>query len=200
MLDSIGPYRIVRQLGRGGMGVVYEAVDERLQRAVAIKTILPSADPMMRDRFLREARSAAAVSHPHICQLFEIGEHEGEPFLAMELLDGESLASRLGRGALSTGDAVSLTLGILSALEALHRRGIVHRDLKPSNVFLTEHGVKLLDFGLARPVSLDGDTTSLTVPGLLLGTPRYMAPKQRAAERSTPARISSRPARSCSRC
>ena len=178
MLDSIGPYRIVRQIGRGGMGVVYEARDERLQRAVAIKTILPSTDPLMRDRFLREARSAAAVSHPHICQLFEIGEHDGDPFLAMELLQGESLASRLARGALPTGEAVSLSLGILSALEALHRRGIVHRDLKPSNVFLTEHGVKLLDFGLARPVSFDTETTSLSLPGILLGTPRYMAPEQ----------------------
>jgi serine/threonine-protein kinase len=178
MPDSIGPYRIVRQIGRGGMGVVYEARDERLQRAVAIKTILPSTDPQMRDRFLREARSAAAVSHPHICQLFEIGEHDGDPFLAMELLHGESLATHLGRGALPTAEAVSLTLGILSALEALHRRGIVHRDLKPSNVFLTEHGVKLLDFGLARPVSFDMDTTSLSLPGILLGTPRYMAPEQ----------------------
>jgi hypothetical protein len=90
MPDSIGHYRIVRQIGRGGMGVVYEALDERLQRAVAIKTILPSADPHVRDRFLREARAAAAVSHPHICQLFEIGEHEGDPFLAMGAAGGRT--------------------------------------------------------------------------------------------------------------
>jgi eukaryotic-like serine/threonine-protein kinase len=165
------------------MGVVYEARDERLQRAIALKTILPASDPQMRDRFLREARAAAAVSHPNICQLYEIGEHDGNPFLAMELLEGESLAARLEREAVPPAEAVALALAILSALGALHGRGIVHRDLKPSNVFLTEHGVKLLDFGLARPVSLDVDATSLTLPGILLGTPRYMAPEQaRGAE------------------
>jgi serine/threonine protein kinase/tetratricopeptide (TPR) repeat protein len=160
------------------MGVVYEARDERLQRSVAIKTILPAANPVMRDRFLREARAAAAVSHPHICQLFEIGEHDGDPFLAMELLEGEPLSARLERGPVPLQEAITITLGVLSALEALHLRGIVHRDLKPSNVFLTQHGVKLLDFGLARPAALDVDTTSLTLPGVLLGTPRYMAPEQ----------------------
>src|SRR5262245_43173524 len=98
MPERIGHYRIVRQIGRGGMGIVYEAIDDRLQRPVAIKTILPTADPLMRERVLREARTAAAVSHPHICQLFEIGEEQGEPFLAMELLDGESLDDRLERG------------------------------------------------------------------------------------------------------
>jgi TolB-like protein len=178
MPETIGHYRVLRQIGRGGMGIVYEAMDERLHRTVAIKTILPASDPSMRERFLREARAAAAVSHPHICQLFEIGEHGGDPYLAMELLDGESLAARLENGPLPPGEAIALALSILSALEALHRRGIVHRDLKPSNVFLTAHGVKLLDFGLARPVALDVETTSLTLPGILLGTPRYMAPEQ----------------------
>ena len=179
MTDRIGHYRIVRQIGRGGMGIVYEAVDERLQRPVAIKAILPASDPHMRDRLLREARTAAAVSHPHICQLFEIGEHDGEPFLAMELLDGQSLADRLDAGALVPADALATAIAVLSALEALHRRGIVHRDLKPSNVFLSSHGVKLLDFGLARPVDTGVlDTTVLTLPGVLLGTPGYMAPEQ----------------------
>jgi TolB-like protein len=178
MPESIAQYRLIRQIGRGGMGIVFEAHDDRLQRRVALKTILPSADPAMRDRFLREARAAAAVSHPHICQIFEIGEHDGEPFLAMELLEGESLAERLERGPLPAAEALTVSLGVLSALEALHRRGIVHRDLKPSNVFRTTHGVKLLDFGLARPVTLDVDATSLTLPGVLLGTPRYMAPEQ----------------------
>ncbi|HSC29668.1 MAG TPA: serine/threonine-protein kinase, partial [Vicinamibacterales bacterium] len=178
MTDRVAHYRIVREIGRGGMGVVYEAVDERLQRAVALKTVLPAADPHMRERFLREARAAAAVSHPHICQLFEIGEHQGNPFLAMELLEGQSLASRLEAGALPPAEAIALALSMLSALEALHQRGIIHRDLKPSNVFITPHGVKLLDFGLARPVTLDADTTSVTMPGLVLGTPRYMAPEQ----------------------
>ena len=178
MSDRIGRYRIIRQIGRGGMGVVYEAIDERLQRPVAIKTILPAANAVMRDRFLREARAAAAVSHPHICQLFEIGEHEGDPFLAMELLQGEALSTRLERGPMPAAEAISVTLGMLSALDALHQRGIVHRDLKPSNVFLTPHGVKLLDFGLARPVTLEVDSTFMTMPGVLLGTPRYMSPEQ----------------------
>ena len=178
MSETVGPYRIVRQIGRGGMGIVFEAVDERLQRSVALKTIQPASDPQTRDRFLREARAAAAVSHPHICPLHEIGEHEGSPFIVMELLEGESLAARLERGPIPPPEAIGLSLAILSALGALHARGIIHRDLKPSNVFLSVHGVKLLDFGLARPVSLDADATSLTLPGVLLGTPRYMSPEQ----------------------
>jgi TolB-like protein/tetratricopeptide (TPR) repeat protein len=178
MSDRIGHYRIVRQIGRGGMGIVYEAVDDRLRRAVAIKTILPSSDPQMRERLLREARAAAAVSHPHICQLFEVGEHEGDPFLAMELLEGQSLATRLETGSVPPSEAITTTISILSALDALHQRSIVHRDLKPSNVFLSRHGVKLLDFGLARPVTVAVDDTALTTPGVLLGTPRYMAPEQ----------------------
>jgi serine/threonine protein kinase/tetratricopeptide (TPR) repeat protein len=178
MSDRIGHYRIVRQIGRGGMGVVYEAIDERLQRSVAIKTILPSSDPLMRDRLLREARAAAAVSHPHICQLFEIGEHDGNPFLAMELLEGESLADRLTNGPIPPAEAIKTTVDVLSALSALHRRSIIHRDLKPSNVFVSPHGIKLLDFGLARPVKIDVDATALTTPGILMGTPRYMSPEQ----------------------
>ncbi len=179
MLDRIGHYRIVRQIGRGGMGIVYEAIDERLQRPVAIKALLPASDPQMRDRLLREARTAAAVSHPHICQLFEIGDHDGEPFLAMELLEGQSLADRLEAGPLPPAEAIATAIAVLSALDVLHRRWIVHRDLKPSNVFLSTHGVKLLDFGLARPVDAQLlETTVLTLPGMLLGTPRYMSPEQ----------------------
>ncbi|HET7219017.1 MAG TPA: serine/threonine-protein kinase, partial [Vicinamibacterales bacterium] len=178
MSHRIGHYRIVRQIGRGGMGIVYEAIDEVLHRSVAIKTIVPSTDPQMRDRLIREARAAAAVSHPNICQMFEIGEHGGDPFLAMELLDGQSLAQRLEDGPLPPTEAVATAIAILSALDALHQRSIVHRDLKPSNVFLSRHGVKLLDFGLARPCAIDVDDTALTVPGILLGTPRYMAPEQ----------------------
>jgi eukaryotic-like serine/threonine-protein kinase len=178
MPDRIGHYRIVRQIGQGGMGIVYEAVDELLHRSVAIKTILPSSDPQTRDRFVREARAAAAVNHPNVCQLFEIGDHEGDPFLAMELLDGRSLAERLEEGPLPPAEAIPTAIAILSALDALHRRSIVHRDLKPSNVFLSRNGVKLLDFGLARPFALKADDTALTMPGLLLGTPRYMAPEQ----------------------
>jgi TolB-like protein len=182
MSETIGHYRIVREIGRGGMGIVYEAIDERLRRPIAIKKLLPASDPSMRDRFLREARAAAAVNHPHICQLFEIAEHDGDPFLAMELLEGQSLASRLEEGPIPAADAITIALAILSALEALHRREFVHRDLKPSNVFLTAHGAKLLDFGLARPVTLGGETGLVTLPGIILGTPRYMAPEQARGE------------------
>jgi eukaryotic-like serine/threonine-protein kinase len=180
--EIVGRYRLVRRIGRGAMGVVYEASDDQLGRPVALKFLVEQGDPQMRDRFLREARTAATTSHPHICQVFEIGEVEGRPYLTMELLDGRSLAERLAEGPLPAGEAVTIALEVLSALEALHRRGIVHRDLKPSNIFLTGHGVKLLDFGLARPVTLDVDATSLTLPGLLLGTPRYMSPEQARGE------------------
>jgi TolB-like protein len=188
MLDRIGPYRIVRKLGEGGMGVVYAAEDERLNRAVAIKTIREAGDAIARERFMREARAAASLSHPNVCQLFDIGDTEGTPFLVMELLDGESLAERILRGALPLPEAIRITLAILTALEALHSRGFVHRDLKPSNVFLTGFGVKLLDFGLVRELpqpQLSASATTMqqgrspvTLSGMIVGTPRYMAPEQ----------------------
>lgn len=177
----IGHYAISHKLGAGGMGVVYAARDERLERAVALKTMsLPGRDETARRRFWREARAAASVNHPNVCQIYEIGEDAGELFIAMELLEGEVLSERLRRGPLSASQAVSIGLGMLAALSALHDRGIVHRDLKPSNVFLTAHGVKLLDFGLARPQPEDSlDTvTGITRVGMLVGTPRYMAPEQ----------------------
>jgi serine/threonine protein kinase/tetratricopeptide (TPR) repeat protein len=187
-MDRIGPYRIVRKLGEGGMGIVYQAEDERLHRAVAIKTIRDAGDGSARERFLREARAAASLSHPNVCQLFDIGDEEGRPFLVMELLDGEPLTERLLRGALPLQEASQTALAILTALEALHSRGFVHRDLKPSNVFVTKHGVKLLDFGLAReaPLAATSDATTtpgarggpLTKSGMIVGTPRYMAPEQ----------------------
>ncbi|HET9371061.1 MAG TPA: protein kinase [Vicinamibacterales bacterium] len=178
----IGSYRVVREIGQGGMGVVYAAHDDRLDRAVAIKVVRPDlvADPVSRQRFLREARAAARVSHPHICPLYELAEDHGTPFLVMELLEGESLASRLERGAIPPREALRLANQMLAALAALHRRGIVHRDLKPANVFLTPHGVKLVDFGLAqRPANEDATReASLTGRGHVVGTPRYMAPEQ----------------------
>ncbi len=181
----IGHYAIARKLGEGGMGVVYAARDERLGRTVAVKTMSSIArDETARKRFWREARSAASVNHPNVCQIYEIGEDAGELFIAMELLEGEVLAERLRRGPLSAAEAVPIGVGVLAALSALHARGIVHRDLKPSNVFLTAHGVKLLDFGLARP-ELDGslsEVTDLTRTGVVLGTPRYMAPEQVTGE------------------
>jgi len=178
----IGHYAIARKLGEGGMGVVYVARDERLERSVALKTMLSlGSDETARRRFWREARAAASVNHPNVCQIYEIGEDAGELFIAMELLEGEALAERLRRGPLSVSEAVPVGLGILAALSALHARGIVHRDLKPSNVFLTPHGVKLLDFGLARPElepSILTAATGLTRTGIVMGTPRYMAPEQ----------------------
>jgi serine/threonine protein kinase/tetratricopeptide (TPR) repeat protein len=180
----IGHYAIARKLGQGGMGVVYAARDERLERTVALKMMSSLAgDEKARKRFWREARAAASVNHPNVCQLYEIGEDGGDLFIAMELLEGEALGERLRRGPLSVSETVPIGLGMLAALQALHARGIVHRDLKPSNVFLTPHGVKLLDFGLARPSDPElarslPSATELTRTGMIIGTPRYMAPEQ----------------------
>jgi non-specific serine/threonine protein kinase len=182
-------YRIMRKLGEGGMGVVYAAHDERLGRAVAIKSIHAAAtDPRARERLWREARAAASVNHPNICQIYEIVEEEGDPYIVMELLEGESLADRLARGPLALADAAPIAREMLAGLEAIHAGGLIHRDLKPSNVFLATHGVKLLDFGLARTTRPDDDASTraapggaesrLTMPGTVVGTPRYMAPEQ----------------------
>jgi len=165
------------------MGVVYAAHDERLQRPVAIKMLRQAGlDEQASKRLWREARAAAAVNHPNICQIYEIGEEAGELFIAMELLEGESLATVLERGPLPAADATQIMLGVLVALDALQRREIVHRDLKPSNIFQTAHGIKILDFGLAAPVKSvnpDLDTaTALTTAGTVVGTWSYMSPEQ----------------------
>jgi serine/threonine protein kinase len=181
----IGHYKIERKIGEGGMGVVYAARDERLNRTIALKTLsAPAPDETARQRLWREARAAASVNHPNVCQIHEIGEDGGRVFIAMELLEGEALAARLERGALTPAEALPIGLGVLAALAALHARGIVHRDLKPSNVFLTGHGVKLLDFGLAQPelAGSDGLAGGLTRTGVVMGTPRYMSPEQVAGE------------------
>jgi eukaryotic-like serine/threonine-protein kinase len=175
----IGQYVIERKLGEGGMGVVYAARDERLKRTVALKMMSSLAhDERARTRFWREARVAASVNHPNVCQIYEIGEDHGELFITMELLEGEALSERVRKGPLSIADALPIELGILAALSALHARGIVHRDLKPSNVFLTPHNVKLLDFGLARADPSLHSAASHTHTVRVVGTPSYMAPEQ----------------------
>ena len=179
----IDHYTILRKLGQGGMGIVYAARDERLGRTVALKTILSlRGDDTARKRFWREARAAASVNHPNVCQIYEIGEEGDTLFLTMDLLEGEALADRLARGPVSVSDTIPIGLGILAALSSLHAHSIIHRDLKPSNVFLTPHGVKLLDFGLARTLEpVDGlteDSVEITKPGFVIGTPRYLAPEQ----------------------
>ncbi len=162
------------------MGVVYEADDERLKRTVALKLMLSLGhDETARKRFWREARAAASVNHPHVCQIYDVGEDDGTLFIAMELLEGEPLSKTLRRGPLSVDQALPMTLDMLAALGAIHASGIVHRDLKPSNVFLGTHGVKLLDFGLARPElqTTQDSLEALTRSGSVLGTPGYMAPE-----------------------
>jgi serine/threonine protein kinase/tetratricopeptide (TPR) repeat protein len=181
----LGHYQIERKLGQGGMGVVYAARDEKLRRTVALKTMSSLAhDENARKRFWREARAAAAVNHPNICQIYEIGEDGDVLFIAMELLEGKPLSERLTAAPLGVAESVSTGLGILNALSALHARGVIHRDLKPSNVFLTPHGVKLLDFGLARPTAQEMVTGApdLTRAGAVMGTPRYMSPEQALGE------------------
>ena len=181
-MDRIGPYRIIRQIGQGGMGVVYAAHDDRLDRAVAVKLIKPEAlaNETARERFRREARAAARVTHPNICILYEFNEDAGRPYLVMELLEGEPLSARIARGPLPIAEMMPIASAMLGALSALHQRGIMHRDLKPANVFLTPHGPKLLDFGLAQPppsAVVTGELP-LTTQGMMVGTPQYMAPEQ----------------------
>ena len=183
----LGPYTIETALGAGGMGEVYRAHDTRLGRTVAIK-VLPAAltqDPTARQRFEREARSVAALSHPHICPLFDVGRHEDRDYLVMEYLAGETLAARLRRGRLPVDAALRVADHIAGALAAAHRAGIVHRDLKPGNVMVTDAGVRLLDFGLAgHTEASSGDAITVSVPepitgtGVVLGTLPYMAPEQ----------------------
>jgi serine/threonine protein kinase/tetratricopeptide (TPR) repeat protein len=186
----LGPYEIVALLGAGGMGEVYTARDTRLERTVAVK-VLPhdvAADPDRRARFEREARAVAALQHPHICTVHDVGATaEGVSFLVMELLQGETLQRRLARGPLDHADFIELAVALADALEAAHASGIVHRDIKPANIFLTSHGPKILDFGLAKEMSsapgLSMNSTQLAEGGLTehghtVGTVAYMSPEQ----------------------
>jgi eukaryotic-like serine/threonine-protein kinase len=186
----LGPYEIGSPLGAGGMGEVYKARDTRLDRTVAVK-VLPqhlSSSAEVRQRFEREAKTISQLSHPHICALYDVGREGETEYLVMELLEGETLADRLLRGALPLEQTLQNGVEIASALQAAHRQGIVHRDLKPGNIMLTRAGVKLLDFGLARAVSperhaaalsaLPTEEKPLTAEGAILGTLQYMAPEQ----------------------
>ena len=186
----LGPFQIIEPLGAGGMGEVYRARDTRLDRTVAIK-VLPrdlASEPHNRERFEREARLVSKLNHRHICTLYDIGSTVVDgaevQFLVMELLDGETLAARLKRGALPLADALQIARDVVEALAAAHAMGIVHRDLKPANIMLTSSGVKLLDFGLARLRKTGGTPAddSLTVEGLVLGTVPYMSPEQLRGE------------------
>jgi serine/threonine protein kinase/tetratricopeptide (TPR) repeat protein len=188
---TISHYKIVSQLGSGGMGVVYEAEDLRLGRHVAIKFLSPEAccDQAAMDRFLREARIVSALTHPHICTLHDIGEHDGQQFMVMELLDGESLKQRIARGPLPMDDVLDLGAQIADALDAAHSHGVIHRDIKPANLFVTRRGLaKVLDFGVAKladaaaPDRPDLERTyaqsEVTTVGSAIGTVAYMSPEQ----------------------
>ncbi len=188
----LGPYEILGTLGAGGMGEVYKARDSRLDRTVAIKVLRSdiSADPDRHARFEREAKTIAGLTHPHICTLHDVGEHDGSLFLVMEHLEGETLADRIEKGPLPIEQTLTIASEIAEALSAAHRQGIVHRDLKPGNVMLTKGGAKLLDFGLAKfraeaAVRFSGQASVVTSPhrkattaGVLVGTLPYMAPEQ----------------------
>ncbi len=179
---NIGRFKVVAEIGRGGMGIVFLAEDEKLRRKVALKLLPPSfaADEERRRRFLREARAAAAVSHPNLVTVYDVGEHEGRGYIAMEYLRGRSMRERLSERLLSVDEAVELARQVLAGLAHAHAAGLLHRDLKPENVLVDHDGrVRLVDFGLAK---LDGDVEApgdnSTRDGLVMGTPGYMSPEQ----------------------
>ncbi|HET7346683.1 MAG TPA: serine/threonine-protein kinase, partial [Acidobacteriaceae bacterium] len=187
----LGHYKIIQRLGAGGMGVVYEAEDLKLGRHVALKVLSATEEPAALERFWREARAASALNHPGICTLYELNESEQQPFLVMELLEGQSLDQLYSGQAVPLNRLIDLGIQIADALDAAHHKGILHRDIKPGNLFVTTTGqVKILDFGLARFEDSASTTTDvgvsarhmITAPGSTLGTIAYMSPEQARGE------------------
>ncbi|HEY8041883.1 MAG TPA: serine/threonine-protein kinase, partial [Polyangiaceae bacterium] len=184
----IAHFRVIGRLGEGGMGVVYRAEDERLGRTIALKVLPPAfaADEQRRRRFLREARSAAAIVDAHVATVFEVGEADGRAYIAMELVEGETLRARLARGRLEMAEVRAIAAQIARGVARAHEKGVVHRDLKPDNVMIAAGGaVKVLDFGLAKlggatrsSASQLGSADTETRQGEVVGTPLYMSPEQ----------------------